>query len=204
MLYLDSQLADKHKANCKKPKAKRLYVRDYGDKGKQNFIPYGIVCPSCKVIIFLDEIVKQKTTLIQKEKKNLRKCLICEELGIIQPVVYIPKGGVAMECIHQSKVNHRWAQYSSFESMAKSHERGETKPKMIICPLCHKSGRINHIVRSRQKPWAIDYYIEHEKIEGVWGKQRKPRRRRCYIKDGADREMILKKLGRYIPRLEVR
>ena len=51
MPYLDSKISEKHKAGCKKPKAKRLYIRDYGDKGQQIFIPYGITCPSCKVVI---------------------------------------------------------------------------------------------------------------------------------------------------------
>ena len=73
MPYLDSQLADKHKANCKKPKAKRLYVRGYDNEKskKQILIPYGIVCPSCKVIIFLDSLQKEqeKKGVSQQQQK---------------------------------------------------------------------------------------------------------------------------------------
>ena len=58
MPYLNSKLSQKHKGSCKDPKAKRLYIRDYGDRGQQIFIPYGITCPSCRVIILDSEPIK--------------------------------------------------------------------------------------------------------------------------------------------------
>lgn len=73
MPYLDSKISEKHKAGCKKPKAKRLYIRDYDKEGgTQAFIPYGITCPSCKVIV-LDQKVpkhnldKKTETILNKE-----------------------------------------------------------------------------------------------------------------------------------------
>ena len=64
MPYLHSRIADKHKARCKNPKSKRLYIRDYDeDTKKRIFTPLGIFCPSCKVIIFDSEPLSAKSLL---------------------------------------------------------------------------------------------------------------------------------------------
>ena len=52
MPYLDSKIeASKHKKNCINPVAKRLYIRDYDDRGKQRFISWGVTCTTCGVIV---------------------------------------------------------------------------------------------------------------------------------------------------------
>lgn len=52
MPYLDSKIeASKHKKNCINPVVKRLYIRDYEDRGKQRFISWGMTCTTCGVIV---------------------------------------------------------------------------------------------------------------------------------------------------------
>jgi hypothetical protein len=50
MPYLDSKI-DKHKNNCVNPVGKRLYIRDYDDEGNQRFVPWGITCTTCGVVV---------------------------------------------------------------------------------------------------------------------------------------------------------
>jgi hypothetical protein len=52
MTNLDSEIkGSKHKRNCINPVAKRLYIRDYDDKGKQRFVSWGMTCITCGVIV---------------------------------------------------------------------------------------------------------------------------------------------------------
>jgi hypothetical protein len=52
MPYLDSKIeARMHKRNCNNPVAKRLYIRDYDDEGKQRFVSWGMTCATCGVIV---------------------------------------------------------------------------------------------------------------------------------------------------------
>jgi hypothetical protein len=74
MPYLNSKLSEKHRASCKDPKAKRLYIRDYDiDKRKQIFIPYGITCPTCKVIILDNANEKAKLIGLSEAKPEVVK-----------------------------------------------------------------------------------------------------------------------------------
>jgi len=50
MPYLDSKI-DKHYKNCDNPVGKRLYIRDYDDKGKQKFVSWGLTCTTCGVVV---------------------------------------------------------------------------------------------------------------------------------------------------------
>ena len=50
MPYLDSKI-EKHKTSCKNPVGKRLYIRDYTDDGKQRFVPWGLTCTTCGVVV---------------------------------------------------------------------------------------------------------------------------------------------------------
>ena len=71
MPYLHSRIADKHKARCKDPKSKRLYIRDYDeDTKKRVYTPLGIYCPSCKVIIFDSEPLSVKPSIDNSEVKS--------------------------------------------------------------------------------------------------------------------------------------
>jgi len=52
MPYLDHKIeARMHKRNCINPVAKRLYIRDYDDEGKQRFVSWGMNCTTCGVIV---------------------------------------------------------------------------------------------------------------------------------------------------------
>ena len=50
MPYLDNKI-EKHKHKCANPVGKRLYIRDYDDEGKQRFVPWGLTCTTCGVIV---------------------------------------------------------------------------------------------------------------------------------------------------------
>jgi hypothetical protein len=50
--YVDSQIPwESHKDDCPNPVAKRLYIRDYDKNGKQRFVPWGITCKNCGIIL---------------------------------------------------------------------------------------------------------------------------------------------------------
>jgi hypothetical protein len=59
--------------------------------------------------------------------------------------------------------------------------RPKPKPKRVSkvnCVKCHHRGRLGTYMdkgKTRQ-------YVEHEAIEGTWGKARRPRHRRCYLR----------------------
>ena len=50
MPYLDNKV-EKHKPKCANPVGKRLYIRDYDEEGKQRFVPWGLTCTTCGVIV---------------------------------------------------------------------------------------------------------------------------------------------------------
>ena len=90
--------------------------------------------------------------------------------------------------------------YRSMEAVIAKNNRKPDGPKIIICPVCHKRGRVNDFHPDKARPDLVDYVVVHEKLRGAWGKNKAVRkRRRCYITKLIDREAILKKLGRYIP-----
>ena len=52
MPYLDSKIErNKHTKACNNPVGKRLYIRDYNDKGKTCFVSCGLICTTCGVVI---------------------------------------------------------------------------------------------------------------------------------------------------------
>ena len=64
---------DKHKENCPDPlNVKRLCIRDYDDKGRQQFKPYARICLSCDVII-KEEKFEHTLTISQKKKARIKK-----------------------------------------------------------------------------------------------------------------------------------
>ena len=69
MPYVDNQIPwDKHKDDCTNPLAKRLYIRDYDDNGKQRFVSWGVTCTNCGVTLrqsYLHNLTKK-----QKERKE--------------------------------------------------------------------------------------------------------------------------------------
>ncbi|HEX9318616.1 MAG TPA: hypothetical protein VF884_06750 [Nitrososphaeraceae archaeon] len=67
MPYLDSKI-EKHKPKCSNPVGKRLYIRDYDDKGKQQFAPWGLTCTTCGVVV--KQKYQQNLTAEQRRKKE--------------------------------------------------------------------------------------------------------------------------------------
>ena len=74
MPYLDSKIElNKHKKTCVNPVGKRLYIRDYVDKGKQRFVPWGLTCTSCGVVIkdenYQPSLTPKELEYLECEKK---------------------------------------------------------------------------------------------------------------------------------------
>ena len=72
MPYLDSKI-DKHYKNCINPVGKRLYIRDYDDKGKQTYVPWGLTCTSCGVVVKEKQKYQRGLTPKQLRKMELEK-----------------------------------------------------------------------------------------------------------------------------------
>ena len=76
MPYLDSKIdSNQHKKDCGNPVAKRLYIRDYDDEGKQRFVPWGLTCTSCGVVIPNEEkyqhnLSPKELEFVELEKKS--------------------------------------------------------------------------------------------------------------------------------------
>ena len=127
-------------------------------------------------------------------------CPICEQPGTIRTIEVLPDNGLSMECIHHDEQNssHKWAEFDSMDVVVAKSKGKE--PKIIVCPVCNKKGRVNGYHPHGAAPQTVEYLVTHEKLKGTWGRKgnKISRRRRCYIKKPKDREAILKKLGRYI------
>jgi hypothetical protein len=68
--YLDSKIG-KHRSFCTNPVGKRLYIRDYDEKGKQRFVSWGVTCTTCGVVV--KEIYPQNLTSKQLEDKEIHE-----------------------------------------------------------------------------------------------------------------------------------
>lgn len=89
--YLTSKLKlEDHNDNCKDPfRVKRLYIRDYtpgkewGEKGEQKLVPYGITCLSCNKIIreYKDSKRILPQVVISKLQRQRRKLLGKEHIS---------------------------------------------------------------------------------------------------------------------------
>jgi predicted RNA-binding Zn-ribbon protein involved in translation (DUF1610 family) len=141
----------------------------------------------------------QKIMQIQQQQF---KCPTCNEPGIRQAIEKLPKAGLAMSCIHPDGTVHRWAEFSSMaDIMDKNKRKSGADPRIILCPKCNHKGRINDYHTDPQRPDLISYVVVHGKIRGKWGTKRGSKiskRDRCYITDREQRDIILKKLRRYI------
>jgi hypothetical protein len=71
-----------------------------------------------------------------------------------------------------------------------------TKVKTLRCVRCGRKGRLGKFT-DRKQGGGVRYYLEHELVGGYWGNTQVKKRRRCYIKRGAETEALLKKLGLY-------
>jgi hypothetical protein len=69
MPYLDNKI-QKHHKGCINPVGKRLYIRDYDDKGKQKFVSWGLTCTTCGVVVkekYERNLTKQERRYHDKE-----------------------------------------------------------------------------------------------------------------------------------------
>ena len=68
MPRLDSHIPlESHKPDCPNPTAKRLYIRNYDQRGNQKVVPWGLVCENCGVII--KQAYKHNPTKKQIDKR---------------------------------------------------------------------------------------------------------------------------------------
>src|SRR5262245_21328167 len=61
-------------------------------------------------------------------------------------------------------------------------------PKLVICPRCRKTGRVNGYHPNKRNKSQVAYVIVHETIGDTWGKEgmdQVPKRRRCYVYSGS-------------------
>jgi hypothetical protein len=75
MPYLDSKIeTNKHKNDCSNPVGKRLYIRDYNDKGKSCFVPWGLTCTTCGVVIqqenYQPNLTPSELNYVESSKKH--------------------------------------------------------------------------------------------------------------------------------------
>jgi hypothetical protein len=59
---------NQHNKDCANPVGKRLYIRDYNDEGKSCFVPWGLTCTTCGVVI--KEKFQHNLPKSQKERKE--------------------------------------------------------------------------------------------------------------------------------------
>jgi hypothetical protein len=73
MPYLDSKIElSKHRKNCGNPVGKRLYIRDYDDKGKQKFVSWGLTCTTCGVVVkekYERNLTPRELKYVERQKK---------------------------------------------------------------------------------------------------------------------------------------
>jgi|SRR5215510_707132 len=137
-----------------------------------------------------------KTIII---RTNMTHCPNCGVIGTFTPVEILPSGDWIVSVVHENSKAHKWVRFNSLNDIGPYVKKHKREAKIMNCPKCHKRGRVSHYFTTKDKPETIAYYIEHEII----GKSPKGaiKRRRCNfpIKDKELRDIILKRLGRYIP-----
>ena len=127
------------------------------------------------------------------------KCVVCGKSGRIHPKEMLPKAGTVVECIHTDGTTHQWAEYYSMKEMIEKNKR-RSSSIVMICPVCGKNGRVTDYHHDNTRPDKVSYLITHETLKGTWGNGKSTRKhRRCYITNKEHRDVVLKKLGRYIP-----
>jgi hypothetical protein len=128
---------------------------------------------------------------------NVDRCLVCDAEGKTIPLEILPNGGVLYSMNHKNGIVHEWGQIPSMEILFKT-EKATPESRRLVCPKCNRRGRINAFIPNPKKPYKFDYVVVHGKIKGTWGKNKLQKRDRCYILDKDQRDIILKKVGRYI------
>ncbi|NAL77293.1 hypothetical protein [Nitrososphaera sp. AFS] len=123
-------------------------------------------------------------------------CLVCGALGVEKYSETLPDGAVLIKVIHDNGQFCEFQEYKSVDSFLQ-RKKNKVKSKIIShCPVCGKPGRINSYRPDKSRKnfkWA--FYVDHERVQGYWGKKTKIRKiRRCYMKT-EDQENAKKELG---------
>jgi hypothetical protein len=127
--------------------------------------------------------------------KQYTECLICGKQGIEQAGDILPDKGILIQVIHEDGNICKFVEYSSISTFLDRSKK--QNPRIVSCPICGQNGRIGNFRPSKDKNFhAWRYYIEHEQIDGYWGKKNKNRKhRRCYLTND-QKNALIKKLGR--------
>ena len=126
-------------------------------------------------------------------------CSKCNKPANVKAVEILPDKGILMKALHTADgTMHQWVVYRNISDLGKQEYK--RSPKYIICPKCGKKGIVSwYRTKGFKNPDRVAYYMRHEKTEGTWGKRGvMSRYKRCWIHDQAQREVITKKLGRFI------
>lgn len=116
------------------------------------------------------------TTQLQEESP----CPICNKPGQRKVAELLPNCGELWSVVNEDGTAHEWSRFDSVESSREDVE------EQIICPICGSDGKI--ITYRNDKihyPYKYDFKISH----GV---------KNCEIIGQEDRDVVLKKLGRYV------
>jgi len=138
-----------------------------------------------------------RTLLEQKHKYNRTICPIsyCHKEGLEEVVEKLPDAGTYVRFRHNDGTEHGWGVYNSISDLGKAINI-KYNPKRMHCPKCGKIGIINSWRPKEKEPWIVKYYIRHGKITYGEGNYRK--QDRCMIEEQIHRDLVLKRLNRYI------
>ena len=118
-----------------------------------------------------------------RSQKEDRLCHICNRPGQIKVVELQPTDGELWRVDHDDGTICEWDQHRSIESLYKKRPQNTD---YIVCPLCSENGKIITFRKDKiHKPYKYDYKISHGK-------------KFCEIIEQEDRDVVLKKLGRYV------
>ena len=123
-------------------------------------------------------------------------CLVCGRPGVEKYSETLPDGAVLIKVFHDDQKFCAFPEYKSFDSFLHRKEN-KVKSKIIShCPVCGKSGRINSYRPNKSREsFKWRFYVDHEQVQGYWGKKTKIRKiRRCYMKT-EDQDNAKKELG---------
>jgi hypothetical protein len=88
--YIDSLIPwHIHKEDCPNPLARRLYIRDYDKNGKQRFVPWGLTCTKCNIII--QQKYEHNMTNKQKEREEMSNRLRGTDVDKLMDLGFGPK-----------------------------------------------------------------------------------------------------------------
>jgi hypothetical protein len=129
------------------------------------------------------------------EVKQPPLCAICKKLGQRRAIERLPHNGILWRINHDDGTVCEWGRYKSFEDLRQPNEAYEDESIVeITCPRCNKIGKIGSYRKDcKNHPDKYDYMISH-KTKGRYQK-------RCFMITQEQRDLVLKKLGRYIEQI---